>query len=152
LHEISIAINILAMIEEEFMKIPNAKKIKKIKLKVGALSLIDISALRFALTVASKETPAEGATIEIEPELPRFRCKRCNYEWGMDDADLKSLVGRHGIATILHMYPDVIVNFFSCPRCGSNNIEILKGRGILVDSFNIETEDEKREVLLKNRG
>jgi len=58
LHETSIALSILAAIEDVFNQTPGAKRVTKIKLRIGMLSLIDIEALKFALMVASRGTPA----------------------------------------------------------------------------------------------
>jgi len=140
LHETSIALSILAAIEDVFNQTPGAKKITKIKLRIGMLSLIDIEALKFALMVASRGTPAEGAEIEYTIEPPTFRCNKCGHEWSIAEKELNELVEKYGLQSAMHLHPDIITKYFHCPRCGSTDIEIKSGRGVIIESVEIDTE------------
>lgn len=136
-----------------FRRIPNAKKVKVIKLRVGVLSLVDEEALRFALRVASQGTHAEGARIVIEREWPRLRCRECGFEWDVNEDSIKKVIGEHGVSPLFHLYPDVVVNFFRCPSCGSNDVEIVRGSGVIVDSIEVDTgsgEQAKNTNINKN--
>jgi len=138
MHETSIALSILATVEDVFKNVPDAKKVKSILIRVGLLSLVDIEALRFALRVASRGTPAEGADISILLEYPLFRCRVCGREWSLDKRALSEITGRYDIGSVMHLYPDVILEYLKCPYCGSTDIEIVKGRGVILDSVEIE--------------
>ncbi len=140
MHETSIALSILAAIEDVFNQTPGAKKITKIKLRIGMLSLIDIEALKFALMVASRGTPAEGAEVEYTIEPPVFRCNKCGYEWSIEEDELNKLVEEYGLQSAMHLHPDIITKYFHCPRCGSTDIEIKRGRGVIIESVEIDTE------------
>ena len=140
MHEVSIAMSILSVVEQAFRETPGAKKVTRIKLQIGMLSMVDPEALRFALKTVAKGTPAEDAEIEIEMVKPVFRCNRCGYTWEVRDEDVKRISEDPQLSTLVHIYPDVVSKYLSCPRCGSNDIEIVKGKGVIVHSVDIETE------------
>ncbi len=112
---------------------------KRIRIRVGALSLVDAEALRFALEVASRGTPAEGASIEIVEEAPSFRCRRCGHTWSIDEESLRRFAEERGLTGTLHLYPDAIVEYLSCPRCGSRDVEITRGKGVILEFVEIDT-------------
>ena len=141
MHETSIALSILAALEDAFRDTPGAKRIRKVKLQVGMLSLVDPEALRFALRVVSRDTPAEGAEIEIEMVRPRFRCNSCGHEWEVDDRDIQKISEDPQLSTLVHINPDIVVGYLRCPRCGSSDVEITRGKGVIIHSVEIETED-----------
>jgi len=141
MHETSIALSILAAVEDAFKETPGAKRVTKIRLQVGMLSLVDPEALRFALQVVSRDTPAEGAEIEIEMVKPRFRCNRCGYEWEPRDEDIEKISQDPQLSTLVHINPDVVAQYLTCPRCGSNDVEIIRGKGVILHSIDIETDE-----------
>ncbi len=142
MHETSIALSILAAVEDAFKETPGAKRVTKIRLQVGMLSLVDPEALRFALRVVARDTPAQDAEIEIEMVKPRFRCLSCGYEWEPSDDDIKKISDDPQLSTLVHINPDVIVSYLVCPRCGSNNVEIVQGKGVIIHSIDIEVDDK----------
>lgn len=143
MHETSIALSILAAVEDAFRETPGAKRVTKIRLQIGMLSLVDPEALRFALQVVARDTPAEGAEIEIEMVKPRFRCNKCGYEWEPDDKDIKKISEDPQLSTLVHINPDVLTEYLTCPRCGSNDVEIIRGKGVVLHSIDIETDGKQ---------
>ncbi len=141
MHEVSIALSILSTVENVFLSTPRAKRVLAVKIRVGALSLVDLESLRFALEVASRGTPAEGARFELTVEQPRFRCKRCGYEWGIGEDEVRKLAEEYNIASAMHLYPDVVAKYLKCPKCGSNDVEITRGRGVIVESVELDVEE-----------
>jgi hydrogenase nickel incorporation protein HypA/HybF len=144
LHETSIALSILSAVEDVYKQTPGARRVTAIRIRVGMLSLIDIEALKFALKVASRGTPAENARIEVKIETPRFRCRKCGYEWELSREKLEEITEEYGLASVMHIYPDVILEYMKCPRCGSTDIEILEGRGVILESIELDVEDERK--------
>ncbi|MCE4606303.1 MAG: hydrogenase maturation nickel metallochaperone HypA [Desulfurococcales archaeon] len=119
-------------------KTPGVKKVKSITLKVGLLSLVDSDALKFALKIAAKSTPVEGAHINIILVKPRFSCRECGYEWTISQDSLNKLSEKFDLTPTLHLYPDIIVRFLKCPSCGSNDVEIIEGRGVILESIELD--------------
>lgn len=141
MHETSIALSILAAVEDAFKETPGAKRVTRIRLQVGMLSLVDPEALRFALKVVSRDTPAENAEIEIEMVKPRFRCLKCGYEWEPSDEDIERISSDPQLSTLVHINPDVLASYLTCPRCGSNEVDIVRGKGVIVHSIDIEVDE-----------
>ncbi len=135
MHEASIALSILSKLEEITSSAKNVKRVTRVKISVGMLSMVDIEALKFALEVLSKGTIAEGMRIDIEIAKPRFKCSRCQHTWVMEDIP-NSLTE---LKTILHLNPEVIVNYLQCPKCGSRDVEIIEGSSIILQSVEVET-------------
>ena len=89
----------------------------RVNLKVGKLAAVVSDSLRFCFEIAAKETPLEGAELNIE-EIPVLaRCKTCDAEWTIE-----------GPA-------------FNCEQCDSGQIEILSGRELNIESIEIADED-----------
>ena len=123
-------------------KITNVK-VKKVKLRIGELSLIDIDALKNAMEIYSIGTPLEGAELEFELVKSKFKCKDCNATWSFRDVypDLEVNL------PVLHLYPHLISEILRCPKCNSSNVEILKGDEFQIVSVEVEElKDEKANL------
>lgn len=144
MHEVSIALSILSVVEDVFRSTPGATRVREIRVRVGSLSLVDVEALRFALEVASRGTPAEGARVEIVVEEPVFRCRRCGHEWSIPRSQVEKIASELGIASTMHLYPDIVVNYLQCPRCGSRDVEIVRGRSVVVESVSLDVDEGEK--------
>ncbi len=102
-----------------------AKKILKIIIEVGELTFLNTEQLRFALEIISKNTIAEGCEIIIEKKTGKIRCNSCGYEGSID---VREEVHHLGMP----------LQVFSCPKCKSNNTEIIEGKECNIKSIEIE--------------
>ena len=106
----------MEIIEIATSSIPSDMKnvrVEKVNLKVGKLSAVVPSSLRFCFEIAAKDTPLSGAELDIE-EIPVVAvCKKCNTEWTIT-----------GPA-------------FTCEKCNSGSIEIISGRELDIISLEI---------------
>jgi hydrogenase nickel incorporation protein HypA/HybF len=110
MHEMPIAENIFRIVEQQKI-LNNLKKVYKINLKVGKLTTVVPACLEFCFQVISKGTEFENVKLEIEIVPFRIKCKKCEKE-------------------------KEISNFFLlCPECGSQEIEILSGRELSIESI-----------------
>ncbi len=91
------------------------EKILEINLEVGQLTFLNPDQLKFALKVLSEDTIAQDAKIKIEVIQPEIRCNSCKYTGKI------SYNGPEYHA----IYPVV---FLKCPKCGSTDVEITRGR------------------------
>lgn len=119
----------------DVLKKENGKQIIEITLVIGKLQTIDMDAFSFALTELSKDTPMHNTKINFEYESPAFKCLYCGHEWTIDD--LEELLDETQIEAI-HFIPELSHTFIRCPKCGSVDFEITKGRGIWIKSLKIE--------------
>ena len=82
-----------------------ATHVSKIVLRVGALSGVDLEALRFAYEALAPHSVAAGAALEIESVPARAHCANCGMEFGVDRGFI-----------------------FQCPKCGEYSGDIKAGK------------------------
>ncbi len=114
MHELSIAMSIVEIAEEEAKK-AGASRIEAIDLEIGTLSGIVMEALDFAWEAAVKESMLEGAEKRVHTVKARAKCLDCNREF-----DAKTL-------------------FDACPSCGSYFTTLLRGKEMKIKSITLET-------------
>lgn len=113
-------------IVKEVLKIAKkekAKRILRIKLRIGKLTLLNISQIKFWVELAFEKTIARKAEVEIEELDSIIHCNNCNYEGELSMED----------DPLYHYLP-----LFYCPSCGSNDIEIKQGRECILYQIRIE--------------
>lgn len=113
MHEFSIAVNIVEMIEENAAK-ENVKKVEKFELDIGTLSGVIIDALEFALDEAVKNTICEMAERKINEIKAKARCNDCGEIYNLVDY------------------------FVPCPECGGYRNEVITGKEIRLKSITAE--------------
>lgn len=135
MHETSIAAGIISIVEDAVRR-EGLSRVLEVEVEVGLLSLVDIESLRFALEVMSRDTVLEGSRVIFKTVDPLLRCSRCGAEWGLDRAAVEGLDESSRMA--LHMYPEAVARLFKCPRCGSAETEIVRGRDVKVSRLRVE--------------
>jgi len=112
----------------------NLKKVTEIVVKIGELQTISREIFDIALQQVLKSAPDlfEDVTFKLEIEPAGFKCMNCSHEWlfsnvkkNLDDDETESI----------HFIPETAHVFLKCPNCKSPDFEIVKGRGIWVDSI-----------------
>lgn len=62
-----------------------ALRLERVKIKVGRMTAVEPESLRFCFEACVKDTPMDGARLDIV-EVPVIgRCSRCAEEFRMDD-------------------------------------------------------------------
>ena len=113
MHELSIALGIVKIAEEESRK-ARAQKVKAIELEIGTMAGIEMESLDFAWPVAVKDTVLEHAAREIDLIPARARCLECGAEYAVDHS------------------------FDACPQCQSYFKDIFQGKELRVKALQIE--------------
>ena len=147
MHEWSLAEGIYRAVVE-FAEKHKAKKIIEIDVSVGELSNLDIELMREAFEILAKGSIAENAKINFTIEKAFFKCEKCGYEWGLEEAfkqmreklgENKHIMDEEGTLDLpIHYMPDLIYAFIACPRCRSANFKVISGTGISVKRVVIE--------------
>jgi len=105
---------------------PSARKVR-VTVRLGELQAVEDDILEFALKEIMK---SEG--IECEVVLKReecvLKCRRCGFEWSLKEVKLGEEVRE-----AIHFVPEVVHSYLKCPRCGSRDFEVVKGRGVWVE-------------------
>lgn len=113
MHELSIALGIVKIAEDEIKK-ADAKKVISIELEIGTLAGIEFDALEFVWESAVKDTILENADKQINIIKAQGKCLDCDSIFE------------------LNKYYD------SCPKCSSSLKSILQGKELRVKSLEVE--------------
>lgn len=112
MHELSIALGILKIAEQEASK-AKASKVESIELEIGTLAGVELDALEFVWSSATKETILEHAKMEINTIQGEAQCVDCDTIFKVDQ------------------YYD------ACPTCNSHFKSILKGKELRVKALEV---------------
>lgn len=107
MHELSLAGGIVRLVEDAAVR-DRFTRVSQLRLEAGALSGVEVSALRFALDAVVPGTCLEGAAIEIEEPPGQAWCLRC--------AETVAIGSRTD----------------ACPRCGGHGLEPTGGTELRV--------------------
>jgi hydrogenase nickel incorporation protein HypA/HybF len=113
MHELSIAMSIVELAEEEAQR--RGVQINAVHLKLGALSGVVKEALLFSYEIACEETPLKGSRLVIEEVPVVVFCPSCRAQRSISSIQL-----------------------FCCAECGTPTSEIVQGKEIEVSALEIE--------------
>ncbi|MCP4116434.1 MAG: hydrogenase maturation nickel metallochaperone HypA [Desulfobacteraceae bacterium] len=113
MHEMGVAQQIVDIALESIPPEIENPRIEVLNLRIGKLAAVVEHSLRFCMEIISKDTPLEGARLEIDEVDVKARCKSCGREWVVD-----------GPA-------------FRCPACTEGAVELLSGRELEISSLEI---------------
>ncbi|MFA5384399.1 MAG: hydrogenase nickel incorporation protein HypA [Eubacteriales bacterium] len=134
MHEWALAEAVIVAARQEAEK-QDFKKIAKIQVKIGELQQIDLDIFKFALENIQKiydDLSLEEDVIDLEVEPSILKCKVCGKEWNLQD-----LTGRlkEDESEAIHFIPEIAHVYMRCPECGTPDFEIVKGRGVWIQSI-----------------
>jgi len=111
-----------------------ARRIKNVHVVLGELQSIDKSILEYAINELKKNTIMDCAEVVFEEEKAEFKCLNCGYVWKLDE--VKDLMNED-IKEAIHFVPEAAHAFIKCPKCGSLDYEVIKGRGVWIKSIDV---------------
>ena len=113
MHELSLAENVLQMIEET-ARTDGFLRVRKIILEIGQLAAVDPAAMRFCFDAVVRGSLAENAILEIV-EVPGIGwCSDCQVMVSIDDA------------------------IAACPLCGGCRVQARGGRELRLKALEVE--------------
>lgn len=113
MHELSITQSMLSLVLEQAEK-ARAKKVGKINLVIGQITGVVGECVQFYFDFLSRGTKAEGAALDIRTVPPKARCRVCNKDFEPKEFD------------------------WACPNCHANNMEIVAGKELFLESIEVE--------------
>lgn len=113
MHEMSLCRSILQTLEEHAQR-KRFSRVRQVRLEIGALAGVEIHALRFGFEAVTRDTLAEGATLEIIAVPGRAWCIAC----------------RRPVA--------VRQRFDPCPACGGHVLRITGGDELRIKDLEVE--------------
>ncbi|MCX5873952.1 MAG: hydrogenase maturation nickel metallochaperone HypA [Deltaproteobacteria bacterium] len=103
MHELGIVQSILEIIEQQ-MEIHGAKKVSRVDLEFGAMTAVMPNAIEFAFQVLTKDSPVEGAELDIKILPIKAVCLDCHHE------------------PVMETYTPF------CPECSTGILNIIQGK------------------------
>ena len=107
MHELSITEDLLQIVLEEVKKY-SLSKVNTVKVRIGELTGVQTEALTFCFEQLIKDTPVEGADLQIDKVPIKVKCLDCEAVFRADD------------------------HSFFCPKCSGLHTELLSGRELYV--------------------
>ncbi len=122
MHELSISSAIL----DTVLRHAEGRPVSGIELRVGRLRQVVPDSLEFYLEIVSRDTPAEGAELELELIDALMRCSSCSHEWdpAPSPAEEESQI--------------MLLPQFRCPVCAEAGAEVVAGEELEVESITVE--------------
>ncbi|HDQ92840.1 MAG TPA: hydrogenase maturation nickel metallochaperone HypA [Synergistetes bacterium] len=118
MHELSLVKALVDLLEKEARE-KNWGRVTKVTLRIGSMRQVIPDVMAFSFDIATKESPMEGAELEML-ELPvELRCRSCGKEWEKGP--------------------------FLCPHCGSSDVEIRQGMELEIESVEVEDQDAPKD-------
>ncbi len=102
MHEMALSNGMIRIIEEQAV-LQNYTRVKTVCLEIGVLSSVEPEAMRFCFEAVSRETVAEGASLDIR--------RTPGEAWCMDCAETIGLAARGD----------------ACPDCGGYLLQVTGG-------------------------
>jgi len=130
MHEWALAESILTAAVEAAEK-EKLKKLTEITIALGELQQIEQDIFKFALDeiIKTQKGKLENVKIKIKTEKSTLQCKNCNSTWDFSDMQKKL---NEDESESIHFIPEVAFVHARCPKCGSPDFEITKGRGVSI--------------------
>jgi len=112
MHEMSLAEGVLQLLEDAALK-QEFSKVTVVWLEIGALSGVEVEAMRFCFDAVTRDSIADGARLEIV-SLP-------GTGWCMECASTVPMAEAYG----------------ECPQCGSYQLQVTGGTEMRVKELEV---------------
>ncbi|MGQ9503905.1 MAG: hydrogenase maturation nickel metallochaperone HypA/HybF [Thermogutta sp.] len=103
-------------------------RVRRVEVVIGPLSGVVPEAFRFAFEVLSPETLGPACELFIRTQPASCRCEAC------------------GVVS------EIVELTYSCPHCGSSAIQLEGGRGLLLQSIEVEEHDSEKDHSSTDSG
>jgi len=137
MHEWALANAIISTVEEYAKKL-GKDKVYEVEIVLGELQDINEEIMRYALDSLKRGTVCEQANFVFVIEKAEFKCRNCGHEWNLEE--MKNDLDKD-VRESIHFIPEVVKAFVRCPKCGSRDFEVKKGRGLYVSSIVVKKND-----------
>lgn len=112
MHEMALCENVIRILGRE-AQVHHFRRVKTVRLQIGARACVAPEAMDFCFKAVSKGTLAEGARLELIREPGAAWCMNCGET-----------------VTVAERYDP-------CPQCGSYELQLTGGDGLLVKDLEV---------------
>lgn len=131
MHEWALAQAVISTVDK-VIKEEEFKKDVDVNVKLGSLQQIDQEIFDFALEEIISSGGLDIVNLNIEVEEAVLKCNICEKKWLYKDS-LKAL--NEDETEFIHFLPETSHAYIECPKCGSSDFEVIKGRGVWIESI-----------------
>jgi hydrogenase nickel incorporation protein HypA/HybF len=112
-HELSIATAVISTA----VKHADGRPVTAVGVRAGRLRQVVPESLRFYFAIVARDSPCEGARLELVETEAWLRCEECGNEWEPDWA------------------------LFRCPQCDAANVQVTSGDELLVEYIEVDDKE-----------
>lgn len=112
MHELSIGMAIV----DAAVRHAGGRRVMAVRVRTGALRQVVPDSLDFCFGIVAAGTACEGALLEQQLVPARLECAGCGHEW------------------------ELLELSFLCPRCGGQEVSVVSGEELEVESIEVEEE------------
>lgn len=112
MHEMAICESIREIMQDQ-ARAGGFSRVERVRLAIGALSGVEVEALRFGFDVAMRGSVAEGARLEIEEVAGTAWCMPCGA----------------GVS--------IAARYDPCPQCGSYQLQVTGGQDMTIRELEV---------------
>jgi hydrogenase nickel incorporation protein HypA/HybF len=109
MHEMGLAEGILSVV----VSVADGQPVERVRVRVGTLQRIAPDSLRFCFQLASQDTCAADAFLDVKQIEARVRCRQCRVESGVESTA------------------------FACASCGTFDVELVAGTEASVEAVKL---------------
>jgi hydrogenase nickel incorporation protein HypA/HybF len=128
MHEWALAEALIAAASQIAME-EKLSEVTEVTVRVGELQQVELDILRFALSQL-KPVSFKDAKFRIMRAKTELKCRACGHTWLFNKQKLDE-----STAEAIHFVPEVAHAYIKCPKCGSPDFEIVKGRGVWLENI-----------------
>jgi hydrogenase nickel incorporation protein HypA/HybF len=133
MHEWALAEAVIATVER-IRSEHGGRPVLAVRLRIGELQKIDQEAFGTGLRMSLEGRPYGPEVFQLLTEPASFRCRVCLREWRLVDRPDLGQEEREAI----HFLPESAYVYMRCPGCGSPDFELIAGRGVTIESVDLE--------------
>ena len=109
MHEMGLAEGILSVV----ISVADGQPVERVRVRVGTLQRVVPDSLQFCFQLASQDTCASNAILDVREAAARVACRRCHAESVVESAT------------------------FACRTCGTFDVEVVAGTEASVDAVKL---------------
>jgi hydrogenase nickel incorporation protein HypA/HybF len=128
MHEWALAEAVIATAQQIAEK-EKLKEVKDVTVKVGELQQVEKEILLFALSQL-KPPSFKNTKFHLTKSKATLKCRACGNTWVFSKRRLSP-----DEVEAIHFVPEVAHTYIKCPKCGSPDFVIVKGRGIWLENI-----------------
>ncbi|MEM4474832.1 MAG: hydrogenase nickel incorporation protein HypA [Fervidicoccaceae archaeon] len=132
MHEWSLAEAVVEAVAS-FAREHGSKRVKLVRVSLGELQAVDVGIFEEVLSLLGESVEPRIESFQLEREKAVLLCRGCYEtllleELGLSDEEREAV----------HFVPELLHAYAKCPRCGSSDLDVIRGRGVSIKSIEAE--------------